>query len=189
MATCGSITRNNTKNCSDLPTGGTRDRLIIMNFEDVTFTFDNTNTNLITNIVLASGAVAYEIDGQNNSIVPMATMVERGFFDKFDQEVTAKGFDISPAAKDAFNSMVGGSYIAICENYHKGTNGNSAFEVYGATVGLELVELQREPNSEETEGAIHFRLYTRKRKENSLQKTFFTTDYTTTKAIVDGLLA
>jgi len=187
FSTCGTIAASNTKDCDNLPNAGTRDRMVIMNWEDVTLTYD-ADGHTIANVVLASGATAYQIDGQNNSIVPMSQMVERGFFDKFDQEVVAKGFDIGQAAKVAANNMVGGLYMVICENYHKGASGNASHEVYGATVGLELVELQREPNSEETEGALHFRFYTRKNKENSLARTLFDTDYDTTKAIVDGLL-
>lgn len=187
MANCGTITRANTKVCDDLPQKGTRDRMIVFDQEKATFTYDT--DGYITNIVLDSGIVAYQFDGSNNSIKPMAEMIEGTLIDQFDHAVDFIGLDVSQEAKTAAEGMRSGQYVAICENYNRGTDGKKAFEVYGASVGMEMTVLKRDPNSADTEGALEFRLYTRTNKEKSLQKTLFTSDYATTKALVDGLLS
>lgn len=187
LTSCGTIARSNKKNCDDLPGKGTRDRMVVFDLENATFTYDVTGN--ITNIVLASGTFAYEFDGSNNSIKPMAEMIEGTLIDKFDHAVDFIGLDVSQAAKTDAEKMRGGFYVAICENYVRGTNGTKAFEVYAPTVGMELVTLKRDPNSADSEGGLEFRLYTRTNKENTLQKFLFNTDYATTKAIVDGLVA
>src|SRR5690606_16402603 len=167
---------------------GTRDRAIVINFEDVigrTYAIDGTT---LEDLLLASGTVGYVIDGQKNSIVPAVNMVAGTFTNKFDHEVSMKGFDISPATKVNINSMKDSRVIVITENYYQGAGGNAAFEVYGLTVGLVVTELSREPNSEETDGAFHFKFMTDTNKEPKVAATFFDTDYVTTKAIVDALL-
>jgi hypothetical protein len=115
-------------------------------------------------------------------------MVDVGYFNMFDHTVTFKGFDISPAIKAQLNSAKDGKYIVIVENYFKGTDGNSAFEVYGLKTGLEFSELTRTPNDEATQGAFHFVLTTKTNKEAKMPNPLFVTSYAATKAVVEGLL-
>lgn len=185
---CGRFSANININCLNPLQAGTRDRAIILNFEDVigrTYAADGITVEAIT---LASGTQGYVIDGQKNSIAPKSTMVARTFTNMFDHEVTMKGFDISPVAKKQVNELKDSRVIIITENYYQGTDGNSAFEIYGLTVGLVAVEIERDPNSEETEGAFHFKFMTDRNKEPKTANTFYDTDYATTKALVDALL-
>lgn len=185
---CGRISANIEINCLNPLQAGTRDRAIIINYDDIigrTYAVDNTT---LTGLTLASGMVGFVVDGQKNSIAPKSTMVLGTFNNKWDHEVTLKGFDISPTAKVQVNEAAGSRVVIITENYYQGTGGDSAFEVYGLTVGLVAVEIERDPNSEETEGAFHFKFMTDKNKEPKTANTLFDTDYITTKAIVDALL-
>ena len=188
MVTCGNLSANISKSCTNPVQAGTKDRGIILNFDDVIGITYDTDGETVKDLILSSGAVGYVIDGQNNSIEPLCTMVQQGFLNMFDHTVTMKGFDISPATKNEVNSMKDGRFIIVTENFFKGTDGNSAFEVYGLTAGLEMSEIERNPNSEETQGAFHFVFTTIKNKEPKIAATFYDTDYTTTKAIVDALL-
>ena len=185
---CGRLGANIALDCTNPLQAGTRDRGIVLNFDDIigrTYAADGCTLEAIT---LASGAVGYYIDGQKNSIAPKSTMVARTFTNMFDHEVTMKGFDISPETKVQVNELKDSRVVVITENYYQGSGGNAAFEVYGLTVGLVAVEIERDPNSEETEGAFHFKFMTDTNKEPKTANTFFDTDYATTKAIVDALL-
>lgn len=188
VTVCGKITANIAKSCTNPVQAGTRDRGIIINFDDILAPVYAADGETVVDITLVSGAVGYEIDGQNNSIEPKSSLVEQGFNNMFDHEVMMKGFDVSPVTKNQVNSMKDGRFVIITENYFRGVAGNAAFEVYGLTTGLEVTELERDPNSEETQGAFHFKFATKKNKEPKTANTFFLTDYTTTKALVDAIL-
>lgn len=186
---CGEISANMEKSCTNPLQAGTRDRAIVLNFADiVSISYNSTNLQTVEDIVLATGATGFYIDGKNNSIRPMAALVPGTFDNMFDHTVQMIGFDISPAAKEQFNSMKNGRFVVITENYYRGTSGNSAFEVYGLTTGLELTALTKDPNSQDTQGAFDFTLSTKTNKEPNLPNSFFVTSYSATKAIVDALL-
>jgi hypothetical protein len=185
---CGTIAANILKSCDNPVQAGTRDRGIIINFDDILSVTYAADGETIEGIVLNAGKVAYQIDGQNNSISPISRLVEQGFNNMFDHECTMKGFDVSPATKNQVNAMKDGRFVIICENYFRGASGNAAFEVYGITTGLETMEIERDPNSEETQGAFHFMFGTKKNKEPKTAATLYITDYAASKAIVDGLL-
>ena len=188
VTVCGEISASILKSCTTPIQGGTRDRAVIMNFDDILSYSYAADGETITDIVLASGAVAYQIDGKNNSIAPKASLIKVGFNKMFDHTVMAKGFDISPAIKSQLNSMKDGRFVIITENYFKGTSGNSAFEVYGATSGLELTVIERDPNNADTQGAFDFTFFTDVNKEPRLPNALFITSYAASKAIVDALL-
>lgn len=186
-ATCGLLDQDISLDCTNPIQAGTRDKLWIINLDDLNGVTTNVTTGVVEGITLNSGAQAYVVDGQNNSIEPKATMVEQGYLNMFDHEVMFKGFNVSPAVKKAMNEIKDGRFVAIVENYHRGNGGDAAFEIYGLTTGLEVTELERDPNSEDTQGAFHVKLFTKKNKEPKLPTTFFLTDYATTKAIVEAL--
>jgi hypothetical protein len=185
---CGKISANVSRSCTNPLQAGTRDRGIIINFDDVLAPTYDTDGETVLDIILVSGAIAYQIDGQNNSIEPKSTMVEQGFNNMFDHEVMMKGFDVSPATKNQINKMKDGRFVVVTENYFRGVAGNAAFEVYGLTTGMEVTELERDANSEETQGAFHIKFFTKKNKEPKTANTWFVTDYAITKAAVDALL-
>jgi hypothetical protein len=189
MATiCGKINASIAKSCTVPLQGGTEDRAWIINKADIASVTYASGGEVVEDIVLNSGATAFYIDGKNNSIEPNYAMVDLGFFNMFDHSVTFKGFDISPDIKAQLNSAIDGKYVVIVENYFKGTAGNSAFEVYGLTTGLEFSELTRNPNDEATQGAFHFILTTKTNKEAKMPNSLFVTSYAASKAVVEALL-
>lgn len=186
---CGAIASNILISCDNPMQGGTRDRAVIFNYDDIaSIVYDSTNTSTVEDIVLATGKFAYQIDGKNNSIAPKASMVKVGFNNMFDHSVQMKGFDLSPEIKEQLNSMKDGRFVVITENYYKGVNGNSAFEIYGLTTGLEMSVLERDPNNADTQGAFDFTFTTINNKEPRLPNSLFVTSYASSKAVVDSLL-
>ena len=189
MATvCGKITANISKSCDTPLQMGTETRAVIINKDDISSISYNADGYTVEDIVLASGTTGYTIDGKNNSIAPLTEMVDLEFDNVFDHTVTFKGFDISPDIKKQLNAGKEGRYVVIVENVFRGTDGESAFEVYGLTTGLEFSELSRNPNDETTQGAFDFVLTTKTNKEPRLPNPLYVTSYSASKAVVDALL-
>lgn len=189
MATiCGKINANIKKDCEVPLQMGTRDLAKIINFSDiVSIVYDSTNKAQVKDIVLASGKTAFEIDGFKNSIRPLTGLEDGTYFKRHNHSVEILGFDISIDTKEQLNAGIEGRYVVITENYFQGTAGESAFEIYGLTAGLEITALDRNPNDAETQGAFHIMFSTPLNKEPKLPNAFFDTDYATTKAIFDAL--
>lgn len=188
VTACGKISRNITKSCTNPLQAGVRDRAIIINFDDISNIVYAADGCTIQDIVLKSGASAFQIDGKNNSIKPKSALAAQTYENMQDHTVEVVGFDISPEMKADLNSMKNGRFVIVTENYFKGDAGESAFEVYGTTTGLELTVIDRDPNDQETQGAYKLTFFTKVNKEPNVPNAFFDTDYATTKAIVEGLL-
>ena len=193
MSICGKISQNIIIDCDNPLVGGAKDRLILINHEDwsdATISRNATNNQLITNIVLGSGVVAYEYEGKNNSVEPRSALVKQRYAEVYDHETIFKVFKSNAATKQQIEKMAKGKMVAVIENNYKGADGEGAFEVYGEDSGLELQELERTLADVDTQGAYHLVLRTSEfSKEPHLPATIFITDYATTKAVVDSLLA
>jgi hypothetical protein len=186
--TCGKINANIKKDCNIPLQMGTRDLAKIINLSDiVSVVYDSTNKAQVKDIVLKTGATAFEIDGFKNSIRPLAGLEDGTYSKRFNHSVEVLGFDISIDTKEQLNAGIEGRYVVITENYFQGDEGQSAFEVYGLTVGMELTAVDKNPNDAETQGAFHLMFSTPLNKEPKLPNAFFDTDYATTKAIFDAL--
>jgi len=185
VSICGSLTKSILKSCAVPIQGGTRDRMAVINFDDLSAITYVGTTSVVDSFVIDS--LAIQIDGKNNSIMPNYKMVKVGFEKMFDHIVGCKGFDISQEVKDDLNKGKDGRYVVITENFAKGTNGTTAFEIYGISTGLEMTELDRDPNSADTQGAFNIVFGTDKNKEPLMPNYLFIDDYATTKAFFDAL--
>lgn len=186
--TCGKITKDIAKSCEFPLQSGTRDKAKVINFADIVgVEYDATNKAQVVGITLATGAVAFTVDGSKNSIRPMSKLVDGTYTKRFDHQVEMLGFDISPEMKEHFNAGVEGRYVVVTENYFQGEDGQSAFEIYGLTTGLEFTVLDREANNSENQGAYQITFLTKDNKEPRLPNALFDTNYATTKAIFDAL--
>ena len=196
MSLCGEISANILIDCDNPLVGGANDRLILINkaaWDAATITRNGTNNQLIENIVLASGDIAYQFEGKNNSVEPRAALVKQRYAEVYDHEVIFKIFGNNAAIKEQVEKLAKGRAIAIIENNYKGDAGAGAFEVYGEETGLELVEMERVTADTDTQGAYNLTLRTSEyAKEAHLPATLFggssPASYAETKAIVDALL-
>jgi len=193
MPICGEITANLTINCDSPLQAGSEDRLILINrsdWDDAAVTYNVSNNGIIENVVLASGVVGFSYDGKNNSIAPKYELVKQTYADVYNHEVNFKVFDASPVAKEQMELLAKGQMVAIVQNKYKGTDGNAAFEVYGVDSGLICTQNIREITNVENGGAFDLILKSDEASlEPKLPRTFFITDFATTKAIIDGLVA
>ena len=187
---CGEITKDIDIDCDNPLISGAKDELILINVNDLDSLVRNgVNTQIIENMVLASGKQAFKYEGKNNSIEPRSALVKQRYAEVYDHEVIFKVFVNSPTVKDELEKLAKGSVIAIVQNNHKGAGGNAAYEIHGLDVGLSVLEMERVTLDADTQGAYNVTLRTpEESKEAHLPATFFLTDFTTTKALVDALL-
>jgi len=194
MATsvCGSITAGLTIDCANPLQAGAEDELILINrsdWLDAAITLNVSNPQIIEAVVLASGVVGYSYQGKNNSIGPKYEFIKQTFAEVYNHEINFKVFNVDAVAKEQLEKMAKGSMVAIVNNRFKGTDGDSAYEVYGADAGLVVSQNIRDIINQENQGAFDVII---KSDELSLEphmpKTFFITDLATTKAAVEGLL-
>lgn len=191
MALCAKISAGQAFDCANPPLAGVKDKLVLVNYEDfesATITKNNTNPELIENIVLASGVTGYMYEGRNSSIEPQASLVKGAYTDSFEHTVMFKVFANSAAVKEQLEKMVNGRVVAVVENNYKGTAGAGSFEIFGSDAGLIVSELTVVKNDQDTQGSYSVTLKSsEKSRESHLPSTLFKTDYTTSKAIFDSL--
>lgn len=186
---CGQISGNILYDCDFPMQGGTRDRAWIFNLADIEgYVVDVNNPLLYSDITLLALKTGFVIDGRNNSIMPNFALIKGNFIEQYDHTISMKGWDISPEVKQNLEGMKSGRFVVVCENVFKGASGNSAFEVYGATTGLELSVLTRDPNNADTQGAFDFTFATVKNKEPKMPATLFDTSYADTLALLNAKL-
>lgn len=206
MSTCLGITQSILIDCNNPPVAGTVDRLVLINKDDIqTITYDNAYdpdqtsnpTTVVRNIALNSGAMAYVVEGRNNSIEAQATIKKGRYFDTFEHQVMFKIFSNSAYIKKQIEAMLQkGNLVAVVENNFRGANGDAAFEVYGLTSGLEVTEGTRNVTDQDTQGGYALTLKTSEQQgEPKLPVSLVATvqqvgddPYAATKTLVDGLL-
>jgi hypothetical protein len=192
MATCGTITASFGFNCNAPLQGGTADRAYIINYEDyreATKGFNVANRFVLESLVLAGAAVAFSVDGKNNSNAPSFELVKQTYADVYDHKFNFLAFDLTNASKKALAGMVGGRYVVAYENNFVGNAAQSTFEVLGANAGMEFKTFMRDPLNNDNQGAYVINMATPEiGKEPDVPYSFYDTDYATTKAALEALL-
>jgi hypothetical protein len=193
MATiCGKITQGFDIDCDNPLQAGAEDTLILINRDDFlasAITYNVGNPQIIEDIVLPVGVLAYAYDGKNNSIAPKYEFIKQTYAEVYNHEINFKVFNVNPTAKKELEAMAKGSMVAIINNKFKGNNGDNAYEVYGADAGLIISQNLRDIINQENQGAFDVILKSDETApEPHMPKTFFNTDLATTKGLVDGLL-
>lgn len=135
IMSCGRITKGSVPICDELPEGGTRARLILINWDDVRFIFEN--NGVITSIELYPGKVAYEFLGFNadvkksDDVVKLTTLKSR-----FRHATSFIIYENDQPQKTNIKGLVKGRFLAITES--KGHEDN-CIEVLGRDCGIAIV--------------------------------------------------
>jgi len=129
---CGSLTADLLQDCDNPMIAGARDRLILINLDEILSVTKNANPLIVEDITLIpGGAEAFQVDGKNNSNEPGFALVKKDFAEVYEHSVKFKVFTNDGATKTQLEAMAKGRVVAIVENNHLGPAGNSAFEIYG----------------------------------------------------------
>jgi hypothetical protein len=133
---CGAIDRGSQADCDNIPEGGTRARLIVMNYDDIESMTEDADGN-VTDIVLAPGAFAYEFLGFRNDVKKSEEVIKPEVgIPKFKHNLGWVIYENTQVQKNNVENIARGRFTAIAENKGKDSN---VFEVVGKGVGLEIV--------------------------------------------------
>lgn len=184
------------KNCSNL-VQGIKDKAYFINYDDVdkdNCTFDPDNPLLMTQLVLKTispPAYAYCVEGFNFSNEHTVAMVKKTYQKVWDHNFIFRIFDNTPEDKLWIKEAAGSRFMVVIENnYNKDNLGRTVFEVLGWDFGLELNEITRNTNDEDTLGGwVLTAGCSDTLKESLPPMTYFTTDIATTRLAIDSLVA
>lgn len=184
---CGSITIGSSADCDNLPIGGTRARVLAINFDDVESYTTDIN-GVITGINLGAGGFAYEFTGFRNDVKKSDDVIKPDTgIAKFKHSCGWVIYERTQIQKNNVEKLARGRFVIIAEN--KGKD-DDAFEVIGKGVGVEIVAGPIR-NAHENGGFFILSFSTPDDQgdtEPKLPQTFFDTDYATTLAAVNALL-
>lgn len=136
---CGRIARGSSLDDCDLPQGGTRARLILINFDDITQMYVNDQGKVIS-IGMQAGTVGYEFLGFRNDVTKSDEVVKREQSkQRFTHAVGFVVYEIGQVQKNNLKQLARGRFVAIVEN--KGKDEDS-IEVLGRECGLQIVDGQ-----------------------------------------------
>lgn len=131
---CGLITLGSQIDCDDLPQGGTRARIILINHSDILFI--NETSGLITSITLKATKVAYEFLGFRSDVKKSEEVVKGNLKKKFRHNAGFVIYEIDQPQKNNIKRLSRGRFIAIIETLGKSDN---SIELLGKDVGLTIV--------------------------------------------------
>lgn len=181
---CSKITIGSSADCTNPLRAGTMPRLFLINYDDLTAVTESSSTpNLLTALTFASNTVAYVFEGFKQDVKPTQEIIApANGLNQFKHAVNFIIYDIDQTQKNNIQRLAKGKFIAICEN--KGKNSES-FEVYGLGSGLEIVPGVARDSYANGGGYIISLATADNEFEAKLPQTIFTTDYSTTKTLVE----
>ena len=187
---CAGIFEGATVSCADPLAVGIEQRLFLANLEDVaSFTYDNTDDNLITAIAMESGKTFFEFEGLKQSISFQEEFVPKPFSTAYKLTVDFSVFDVSASQRRNLEAMVFQPQVAILFGPNDSSLGNGFCNVLGVNAGLDVITSIRIPADNETGAAYRVQLATPDAGgiENGYSKPMFVTDYASTLAAVVAL--
>lgn len=185
---CGSITRGAViDDCADIPNGGTRARLLLANYDDITGYTEDVNEQ-ITAITMAPGATFYEFTGFRNDVKSFQEVIKPEIgIAKFKHSVGLVIYENTQLQKNNVENIARGKFVAIVEN--KGKDVHSV-EVVGKGVGLGIVAGAIR-NAHENGGFFVLTLATEDdigELESQLPQTLTGASYAAIQTLIDALL-
>lgn len=181
---CGKITLGSSVDCTNPLRAGTMPRLFLFNYEDVTAVTESSSTpNLLTALTLASNTVGYVFEGFKQDVKPTQEIIApSNGLNQFKHSVNFLVYNIDQLQKNNIQRLAKGKFIAVVEN--KGKTSNS-FEVYGLGSGLEIVPGVARDSFANGGGYLITLATSDVEFETKLPQTIFSTDYATTKALIE----
>ena len=181
------LSRDIVFDCTNKPTKGSENRLIVIEKENIdTVTLNNTNKLIVEAMTLASGKRAFEYVGNGMPIATNKSKIvdENGVRWMHNVSFTIEGN--TPEIKNELNRFEQKPLVVITKNFYKGdATGKSVYEIFGLDNPVYMEECADE------EGNMRWACVFRN-KEGYESPTpphnFFITSLATTEAAVEALL-
>lgn len=186
----GSLAANIAKDCAHPMAGGYTGRgLLIPLTNTLTFAVDASNPRIITGITMAVGDKLAVIDNiwpsafNDSNTQSNANGGRPKYAKTFAFRIPLRGADVSKNIVEPLMDAPLG-YLAVLEK--KDRRGNGSYEIIGYNQGLTVNADGILRNENENDGDI---VVTMSTQEQYFEVTFFDTDYATTKAAFEALMA
>ncbi len=165
---------------------GNANRLVLYNFDEVSFTESSTTPNLFTAVTLATGASGYQFLGYKMSLKPSIDIAAGANGQNLYKHRTAFIiFSNSQLTKNNIQNLSQGRYVALWENNGKNLD---SFELAGVDVGLEI-KPQKIRDLQENGGAYVLLLESPDTElETKLPHTFLSSTYAATVTAINTSL-
>ena len=130
----------------------------IINFDDVdkeSSTFDKTNPNLLTSLILLAAKKAYRmyVPGKTPYTGTNKALTAGTYVNTWTKQISLVVLDEGPdVCHNIIDKLSNGRFIVILENKTAGSGGKATYEVYGYEAGLTASAGTNEKYSEETNG-------------------------------------
>lgn len=192
MPNCGNITDDIFNNCDETLIGGVRDKLVLFNLGDLLpYTKNVSNAQIIEaiNLITSPSARGYVFEGQNNSNDISTELTKGAYSVGYTHKIVFRIFGNNAEIKIQLESLAKGKTVAVVQNNFQGSMGESAFELFGADAGLEVLEMTSDKSDADTQGAYVVTLSTNaKFKEGHLPATVFINSFEDTNDMINALL-
>lgn len=130
------IDRGSSVECDEIPEAGTRARLILINYKDIS-RFYVSDEGKIISIEMLANKQGYEFLGFRSDVKKSDEVVKRELSNKrFKHAVSFVVYEQTQLQKNNLRGMIRGRFVAIIENRGKD---DDSIEVLGREVGLEIV--------------------------------------------------
>lgn len=172
-----------------LPIKGFEREGVIINRADVDFgSLGDPTNNIYSSLPLKSGKTGFKIiQLGDNPYEGTKTSLRKGTYGNgFDNILQIVVLDNDPSvAHNVIDAIASGEFVVVLECKDKGgSTKNGAFRLYGIEVGLKAETLENDAYSEAAGGWI----ITLKEQANSSALYLFSTSYSATATLVNGLL-
>lgn len=177
--------------CEDQVTKGLEADGVIMNRDDIDFTktvFDDSNPNIIKQLVLKTGKKAYAIVQQGNKpFTGTKSELNVGTYrNTWNHELPVIILANTPGViANVVDGLANGKFVSIVRNVAKGADGKGEFQVFGYSQGLKASAGTCEKYSDDTEGGWLITL--REEQTPKAALFFFNTSTETTTAQFESL--
>jgi hypothetical protein len=185
---CGDLTRGSQYNCETPLYGGVRERLGVINKNDIaSYAVSTATPNLVTGITLKTGKVCNLFEGFRNSVLPSLEMVESPSGQALWKHiVNFFVYENTQLWKNQLQKLGNGKYVTI---YQNSSEDDHAFEIQGLGNGLYL-QPGAVNNKNENNGAYNLILASKEQQEEAKPpQTFLSTDFAGTLAAFETLCA
>lgn len=185
---CGEITMGSSADCEDLPAGGTRAQVDLINFDDIE-SYTEVDGK-ITDIILKAGKFSYRFTGLSQSFKNSEdfSRSQTTGLGRLKHKITIIVYERAQEQKDNIKSMGNGRFVAV--SYLRGEDAD-AIVLAGREVGLEL-QAGEIRNAHANDGFFVLNLATPEgdlENETAPMQSIFDTDQETTETMLDSLVA
>lgn len=164
--------------------GGLKEVGYIANKSSITGYTETGNT--ISALSFSEGELMYRIytPVKNPFTGSNVALAESDVVNRFTNTVSFVILENNDTTAGIVDKLANGKFVVIMENEYQGTNGASAYSVYGIERGLRATELSRDPYDEASSGGWAVTMVEEGAAKS--EHLFFITDLATTKTTLEG---